>query len=344
MNKINRSHVMIVSLGGLLLFIADLSLGNVHIPFRDIIAGLFGGDFDNEIWSNIFYYFRLPRAITAVLVGAGLGISGLQMQTLFRNPLAGPFVLGISSGASLGVAILVLASYSLGGILIGSGITGWGTVIAASLGAGFVFLIILLVSFRVKESMSLLIIGIMVASITGSIVGALQYFSSAEQIQIFLIWTLGSLGGVTWAELQVLIPTVVIGSMLAFLMFKPLNALLLGDNYATSLGIDLKRSRLLIIVSTCILAGAITAFSGPIAFIGLAVPHITRLVFNTSDHKKLIPFVALTGIILMLICDIISQLPGQEDVLPINIVTSLVGAPVVIWIIMRKRVSKNAFS
>ncbi len=336
--------MILISLAGLLLFIADLSLGNVHIPINVIFSGLFGGHIENEIWSNIFYYFRLPRAITAVLVGAGLGISGLQMQTLFRNPLAGPFVLGISSGASLGVAILVLASYSLGGILVGSGLTGWGTVIAASLGSGFVFLIILLVSLRIRESTSLLIIGIMVASITGSIVGALQYFSSAEQIQIFLIWTLGSLGSVTWAELQVLIPAVVMGSLIAFFLFKSLNALLLGDNYASNLGVNLQRSRILIIISTCILAGSITAFSGPIAFIGLAVPHITRLVFNTSDHKKLIPLVALTGLILLLICDIISQLPGQEDVLPINIVTSIVGAPVVIWIIMRKRVSNNAFS
>jgi iron complex transport system permease protein len=334
---------LLLSFFVLAMFIADLSLGTISIPFSQIIKGLFA-PLDNEIWSNILMHFRLPRAITAILVGAGLGISGLQMQTLFRNPLAGPFVLGISSGASLGVALLILTGASIGGFWFSEFIAGWGSVLAAGVGAGAVFVVILIVSLRVKDSVGLLIIGIMLASITSAFVGALQYFSDAEQIQVFLIWTLGSLGGVTWGELQVLVPTIISGSLLAFVLFKPLNALLLGENYANSMGVHVSRSRILIIISTCILAGSITAFCGPIAFIGLAVPHLTRLVFNTSDHKKLILLVSLTGALLMLMCDIISQLPGQENVLPINIVTSLVGAPVVIWIIMRRRTINSAIT
>ena len=345
MKSLNVVSVTILLLfSAALLFLADLALGSVHIPFRHLLLLLVGGDSGNEIWANIFYHFRLPRAIAAIMVGAALGISGLQMQTLFKNPLAGPFVLGISSGASLGVALLVLASFSFGGMLIGAGLNKWMVVLAACIGAIIVFMIVLALSFRVRESMSLLIIGIMVASITGAAVGALQFFSNAQQIQIFLIWTLGSLGGLTWSTHQVFIPVVLTGISIAFVMFKPLNALLLGENYAQSLGINIKRSRILIIISTSMLAGAVTAFCGPIAFIGLAVPHITRLVINTSDHKKLLPAVAGMGVILMLICDILSQIQGREEVLPINIVTSLVGAPVVIWIIMRKKVVKNAFS
>lgn len=342
MNRIKTNYIVILSISGLILFIADLSLGNVYIPFSEILTGLFGGQIENDISSNIFYYFRLPRAISAVLVGVGLAISGLQMQTLFRNPLAGPFVLGISSGASLGVAILVLASYSLGGMF---GVaSGWATVLAASLGAAAVFFIILLVSFRIKDTMGLLIIGIMMASITGSIVGILQYFSSAEQIQVFLIWTFGSLGGVDWDELQIFIPVIVVGTVGSFLMAKPLNAFVLGDNYARSLGLNVTKGRLLVIISTCLLAGSVTAFGGPIAFIGLAVPHVTRMVFPTGDHRKLIPLVAIMGAVFLLICDLISQLPGRAEVLPINIVTSMVGAPVVIWIILKKRNIRTAFN
>ena len=342
MNRIRTKYIVILSVLGLILFIADLSLGNVYIPFHEILTGLFGGHIENEVSSNIFYYFRLPRAISAVLVGVGLAISGLQMQTLFRNPLAGPFVLGISSGASLGVAILVLASYSLGGVFAVA--SGWATVLAATFGAAAVFFIILLVSIRIKDTMGLLIIGIMMASITGSIVGILQYFSSAEQIQVFLIWTFGSLGGVDWKELQIFIPVVIVGSIISFLMAKPLNAFVLGDNYARSLGLNVTKGRLLVIVGTCLLAGSVTAFSGPIAFIGLAVPHVTRMIFPTGDHRKLVPLVAIMGAIFLLICDLISQLPGRAEVLPINIVTSMVGAPIVIWIILKKRNIRAAFN
>jgi iron complex transport system permease protein len=326
------------------LFLLDIALGSVNIPIGQVPVILFGGETENEVWQNIILHFRLPRAVAAVLVGASLGLSGLQMQTLFRNPLAGPFVLGISSGASLGVALLVLASYGIAGTLISGGLGGWIMVIAAFSGAMGVFILVMAVSYRVRDSMSLLIIGIMLGSITGAIVGALQYFSDAEQIQIYLIWTLGSLGGLTWSELQIFIPVIIIGLAIASVLFKPLNAMLLGDNYARSMGVKLKRSRALIIISTSLLAGTVTAFCGPIAFIGLAVPHITRLVLNTGDHKWLIPAVAGIGSVLMLFCDMISQLPGREEVLPINIVTSIVGAPVVIWIIMRKRAVKNSLT
>jgi iron complex transport system permease protein len=326
------------------LFLLDIALGSVNIPIGQVPVILFGGETENEVWQNIILHFRLPRAVAAVLVGASLGLSGLQMQTLFRNPLAGPFVLGISSGASLGVALLVLASYGIAGTLISGGLGGWIMVIAAFSGAMGVFILVMAVSYRVRDSMSLLIIGIMLGSITGAIVGALQYFSDAEQIQIYLIWTLGSLGGLTWSELQIFIPVIIIGLAIASVLFKPLNAMLLGDNYARSMGVKLKRSRALIIISTSLLAGTVTAFCGPIAFIGLAVPHITRLVLNTGDHKWLIPAAAGIGSVLMLFCDMISQLPGREEVLPINIVTSIVGAPVVIWIIMRKRAVKNSLT
>lgn len=334
--------LIFISLG---LFLLDLALGSVYIPFNEILKMLVGADSDNTVWSNIFYQFRLPRALAAVLVGAGLGISGLQMQTLFRNPLAGPFVLGISSGASLGVAFLVLASFSFRGFIANNaGLNNWMVVFAACAGSGLVFLLVLALSYKIRDSIGLLIIGIMVASITGAVVGGLQFFSNADQIQIFLIWTFGSLGGVSWNEHSVFIPVVVAGMGIAFIMFKPLNALLLGENYAQSLGLNIKKTRALIIISTGMLAGAITAFCGPIAFIGLAVPHITRLVINTGDHKVLIPSVAAVGIMLMIVCDIISQIPGRAEVLPINIVTSLVGAPVVIWIILRKRGINKAFS
>ena len=328
----------------LFLFLLDVALGSVNIPLIQVPKVLLGIEIENEVWENIVLNFRLPRAIAAILVGAALGISGLQMQTLFRNPLAGPFVLGISSGASLGVAILVLASYSFTIGWISGGLNNWLMVIAAFGGSIGVFFLVMAVSYRVRDSMSLLIIGIMLASITGAIVGALQYFSDAEQIQIYLIWTLGSLGGLTWAEMQVFVPVVLIGLIIGMILFKPMNSMLLGDNYAKSMGIRIKRSRGLIIISTSLLAGAVTAFCGPIAFIGLAVPHITRLVFNTGDHKILIPAVACIGSILMLICDMISQLPGTEEVLPINIVTSIIGAPVVIWIILRKKAIKNSLT
>lgn len=328
-----------------LLILLNISLGSVYIPFSNIVSTLFGQTIENEGWQNIIVQFRLPKAITAILVGSGLGISGLLMQTLFRNPLAGPFVLGISSGASLGVALAILAGMTFGIGLTQMGIGGsWILTISASLGAILVLSIVILVSLKVQDSMSLLIIGLMFGSATSAIVTVLQFFSKAESIQAYLVWTFGSLGGVTWQELQIFIPIVFSALLGSFMLSKILNALLLGDNYARSLGVNINKSRLLIIIATAILAGTITAFCGPIAFIGIAIPHITRLIFNTANHKILFPMVVLCGAILMLICDIIAQMPGQEYTLPINAVTSVFGAPLVIWLVVRRKNFSKTFA
>lgn len=312
----------------------DLWLGSVSIPLNDVIAVLFGQDIENDNWQKIIWLFRLPRVITALLVGSGLAISGLLMQTFFRNPLAGPFVLGISSGASLGVAFLVLAGAVLPWTFLSSTI---GVVVAATLGSGLIFILILIIAQKVRDSTVLLIIGLMFGSLSGAIVGILQYLSSAEELQTYMIWTFGSLGGVAWNELPLMAIIIVPTILVSFFMFKPLNVLLLGETYAISLGLNLKSVRNVILLCTSVLAGGITAFVGPIAFIGIAVPHLTRSLFDTSNHKILLPAVALSGAILMVFCDVLAQLPGSSSVLPINAVTSLIGAPVVIWIIMRKR-------
>ncbi|GAA4269565.1 FecCD family ABC transporter permease [Hyunsoonleella aestuarii] len=318
-------------------FFINISLGSVYIPLKDIFNTLIGNASEQETWQFIIQNYRLPKALTAIIVGSGLGVSGLLMQTLFRNPLAGPFVLGISSGASLGVAIIILGSGLIGGILSSLFISKWGIVIAASLGSFLVLLAVLAVSLKVRDTMAILIIGLMFASITASIVSVLSYFGSAEQLQQYIFWGFGSLGNLSWEDITILLIIYVIGILLAKLSTKSLNTLLLGENYAKSLGLNIKQSRFLIIIATSLLAGTITAFTGPIAFIGLAIPHITRQVFNTSNHKILLPAVFLFGAIVMLICDSISQLPNSEFTLPINAITSLVGAPVVIWLLVRKR-------
>jgi iron complex transport system permease protein len=325
------------------LFVLNISLGSIHIPFGQIIHVLSGGEADKASWTNIILNFRLPKAFAAIAVGAGLSISGLQMQTLFRNPLAGPFVLGISSGASLGVALLLLTGISLTGVGFVN-FSGWLVVLAASAGSAFVLLLVMSVSLRVQDSMTLLIIGLMFGSLTGAIVSILQYFSTGEEVQVYLFWTFGSLGGLNWNEVFILLFILTFGIALSVFLTKPLNALLLSENYAKSMGLNVKNVRLLIILSTSLLAGSITAFCGPIAFIGLAVPHLTRLLFNTSNHKILIPSVAMTGAIVMLICDMVAQIPGSDMILPINAITSLLGAPVVIWIILRRGSMKNTFA
>ncbi len=347
MSMSNRLSGIILLLLGLLVILAimNISLGSVYIPFQKILATLMGQSIENEGWQNIIIQFRLPKAITAILVGSGLGISGLLMQTLFRNPLAGPFVLGISSGASLGVAIAILAGMTFGFSLTQMGIGGsWILTISASLGAILVLLVVILASLKVQDNMSLLIIGLMFGSATSAIVTVLQFFSKAESIQAYLVWTFGSLGGVTWQELQIFIPIVLFTLLAAFMLSKKLNALLLGDNYARSMGLNINNTRLLIIIATALLAGTITAFCGPIAFIGIAIPHITRLIFNTSNHKILFPMVVLCGAILMLICDIIAQIPGREYTLPINAVTSVFGAPLVIWLVVKRKNFSKTFA
>ena len=315
----------------------NISLGSVSIPFKDIFNGIIGAPTNNESWQYIIRDFRLPKAFTAILVGSGLGISGLLMQTLFRNPLAGPFVLGISSGASLGVALVIMGSSLFGGSMALLLTSKWTLVIASSLGSFLVLLAVMLVSSKVRDTMAILIIGLMFASITAAVVSVLSYFASAEQLQQYIYWGFGSLGNLNWNELLVLFSISLIGIILSIASIKALNTLLLGENYAKSLGLNIKQSRLLIIVATSLLAGSITAFAGPIAFIGLAIPHITRQVFNTSNHKVLIPAVILFGAIVLLICDSIAQLPTSDYTLPINAITSIIGAPIVIWLLVRKR-------
>ncbi len=317
-------------------FILNVNLGSVSIPTKEIFKSLVGS-IDNENWQYIIQDYRLPKAFTAVLVGSGLGISGLLMQTLFRNPLAGPFVLGITSGASLGVALVIMGSSILSGFFAALLISKWSIVIAASLGSFLVLLAVMIVSTRVRDTMAILIIGLMFGSITAAVVSVLSYFSSAEQLQQYIFWGFGSLGNLSWDELLVFFIIYVIGMLLTVLSIKSLNTLLLGENYAKSLGLNIKKSRILIIIATSLLAGTITAFAGPIAFIGLAIPHITRQIFNTSNHKILLPAVFLFGAIIMLICDSIAQLPASDYTLPINAITSLIGAPVVVWLLVRKR-------
>lgn len=313
-------------------FFVNISLGSVSIPLRSVFESLIGTT-ENYIIQN----YRLPKAFTAILVGSGLGISGLLMQTLFRNPLAGPFVLGISSGASLGVALVILGAGLFGGVFSTLLISKWSIVIAASLGSFLVLLAVLIVSSKVKDTMAILIIGLMFGSITAAVVSVLSYFSSAEQLQQYIFWGFGSVGNLSWQELFIFFLIYSVGIILSILSIKGLNTLLLGENYAKSLGLNIKQSRFIIIVATSLLAGTITAFAGPIAFIGLAIPHITRQIFNTSNHKILLPAVLLFGAIIMLICDSIAQLPTSDYTLPINAITSLLGAPVVIWLLVRKR-------
>ncbi|MGZ2368498.1 iron chelate uptake ABC transporter family permease subunit [Ancylomarina sp. YFZ004] len=344
----NKSKIILF--GGLFILIAlflvvDLILGSVSIPSDKIMAILMGEDVKTS-WNYIILNFRLPKAITAILVGAGLSVSGLMMQTLFRNPLAGPYVLGISSGASLGVALMVMASVLLPGVFgaIYSFLGSWALVVSAIAGASIIFVIIGMASIRISDSVSLLIIGIMFGSITGAVVNILQYFSDPEQLQSFIVWTFGSLSGVTWNEMHLMAPVVVLGLLMSFVLIKPLDALLLGENYARGVGISVNRTRIWVIISTALVAGTLTAFTGPIAFIGVAVPHMARAIFGTASHKVLLPAVVLIGAALMLICDILSQVPGNQTTLPINSVTAMFGGPVVIWVILRSRSVKASFS
>ena len=334
--KSYRNTFILLSIVLIAVWFLNITLGSIHIPFEDVFTAVFNGEVSKDSWKTIIQDYRIPKAITAVLVGAGLSISGLLMQTLFRNPLAGPFVLGISSGASLGVALLILGSSLIGGISA-IAFSSFGMAIAASLGAFLVLSAVLIAANKVRNTMSILIIGLMFGSLTSAIISVLAYFSSAEQLQQFIFWGFGSLGNLSWNELLIFTIIFLIGIFLLAFIIKPLNSMLLGENYAKSLGINIKQTRNLVLIITSILTGVITAFSGPIAFVGLAVPHLTKLLFNTSNHKVLLPAVTITGAILMLIADIISQLPTLEYTLPINAITSLFGAPIVIWLLVRKR-------
>lgn len=317
-----------------ILFVFSLMYGSVSIPFSSVFEALKDNQEVKKSWLFIVQEVRFPKAITAIVAGGALALSGLLMQTLFRNPLAGPFVLGISNGASLGVALLVLS----GGTFLGFQATSsWGMILMAIAGSGTVLALVLAVSSRVQDNLSLLIIGIMIGSITGAVVSVLQFYSNPESIQAYLVWTFGSLAGVNWEQLKILTPVVSVGIFLAFISQKKLNTLLLGNQYAQSLGVSVKQTRIIIILATCLMAGGVTAFAGPIAFLGLAVPHIARAVLQTSDHKMLIPAVVLIGSVLLLACDIVAQLPGNQNTLPLNAVTAMIGAPVVIWVVLKSK-------
>ncbi|WP_050858539.1 iron chelate uptake ABC transporter family permease subunit [Aquimarina agarilytica] len=317
-------------------WLLNLSLGSVAIPFSKIIHSITGTGTIKESWEHILWIYRLPKSITAILVGSGLGVAGLLMQTLFRNPLAGPYVLGLSSGASLGVALCIMGASLFGGLeFIFS--QKWSYAIAASLGSFLVLLCVLLLSTRVKDHMAILIIGLMFASITAGIVSVLSFFASAEALQQYIFWGFGSLGNLSWHELYWFLGFYSMGILVSLTAIKALNSLQLGEAYAKSMGQNIQQSRFLIILGTSLLCGVITAFAGPIAFIGLAIPHLTRQLFKTSNHKILLPAVILLGSILMLICDTISQLPSSELMLPINAITALIGAPVIITLLIRNR-------
>jgi iron complex transport system permease protein len=319
------------------LFFINISLGSITIPFKEIYQSLTGGEASKSTWEYIIVNYRLPKAITVILVGVGLSISGLLMQTLFRNPLAGPYVLGLSSGASLGVAFVILGAGLLPPFLREIILSSYGIVLASTIGSSCVLLAVLLVSIRLRDTMTILIVGLMFGSLSSAIVGTLSFFSTAEQLQKFTFWSLGNLGNLSWTSIVILAVCVLAGLLLSLASIKALNALLLGENYARSLGLNYNKARLIIILATSILAGSITAFAGPIAFIGLAIPHIAKLVFQTSNHTVLFWSTLLFGAIIMLVCDTISQVPGGDITLPINAVTSIFGAPIVIWLLLRKQ-------
>lgn len=335
-----RQWLVLAALLGLVVlgFLLDIALGPVRIPLPAVVRILLGQPADTAAWTFIVEKIRLPKATTAVLVGSALAVSGLQMQTLFRNPLAGPSVLGITAGAGLGVALVMLSGGSAASLyaIRQLGLSGsWLLVAAATAGSALVLLLVLALSARVRDNVVMLIVGVMIGNVTLAVVSIWQYFSAPEQIQEYLLWTFGSLGGVTQQHLWVLASVVGGGLVLAFASSKPLNALLLGENYARSMGLTVNRARFVIIASTSLLAGSITAFCGPIGFVGIAVPHITRALLRTADHRRLVPGCCLVGAGLLLLCDCLTQLPGSQTVLPINIITALLGAPLVIWITLR---------
>ncbi|VAX29835.1 Vitamin B12 ABC transporter, permease protein BtuC [hydrothermal vent metagenome] len=324
------------------LFLLALSVGSVSIPLETTLSILMHKG-DDLVLHRIIWDLRFPKIFTALLAGAALSVSGLQMQTLFRNALAGPFVLGINAGASLGVALVVLGT--------GAGITLMGNAgliadlslfLAAIIGAGSVLIVVIALSQRVQNNVTLLIVGLIFGMMVNSLVSVLIYFSEPEEIQSYLIWTFGSFRGVTWDKLGILAPAILSGLVIALTTIKPLNALLLGETYARSMGLSLTKARRLIIMSTAILAGSVTAFCGPIGFLGIAVPHLCRGLFDTSDHRILFPAVVLMGAALALLSEIVAQLPGTQQTLPLNAITALLGGPVILWIILKRRVSVNA--
>lgn len=334
-----KRNIFVFSLLGLLLlisFILNLLLGSIHIPTKEALQVLFGNS-ENELWRTILFNFRLPKSITAIVAGAALSVSGLQMQTTFRNPLAGPYVLGISSGASLGVAIMLLGFSSIASVKLTGLLTSFSLAGAAILGSMVVLFVILAVSVRVKDIMTILILGMMFGSAASALVSILQFFSNESMLKAFVIWTMGSLSSVAGMQLHVFTGIVGLGLIMSLISIPMLNVIQLGDTYAKGVGLNMGLSRTMIFLSTSLLAGGVTAFCGPIGFIGIAIPHVGRLIFRTANHAVLLPGVILLGSISLLILDTISQLPGQSISLPINSVAALMGIPIVIYVVLKNK-------
>lgn len=337
-----KRHVVfliIIFLTILIFFFLNLILGTISIPLKAIVNILFGGEGESAIWQNIIWKSRFPQTITALFAGAGLSISGLQMQTVFRNPLAGPSELGISSGASLGVALIILLSGNIAGTAL-SQVGFFGEVavsVAAISGALAVMAIIIAISQRIRGNVILLIIGVMIGYIATAIIGVLKFFSNDEDVRAYVIWGLGSFSKVSGNQVYTFAIIMAILIPLSFLLIKTLNLMLLGEGYARNLGLNVKKARLYVICSACIMTAIVTAYCGPIVFLGLAVPHLCRTIFMSSDHRVLMPAVTLTGASLALLCNLIARMPGFEGALPINSVTALIGAPIVISVLFGKR-------
>lgn len=332
---------ILLFLASLAFFVLNLLLGTVKIPIDAVLSILMGDGSQSEIWSNIIWSSRVPQALTATVAGAGLAVSGLQMQTVFRNPLAGPSVLGISNGASLGVAMVVLMSGSLGGVALSRlGYLGDAAMsVAAIIGSLAVMALILYVSQKVKGDVTLLIIGVMIGYLATAVIGVLKFFSAEEDVKAYVVWGLGSFARVSGDQMMLFVLLMVGLLPLSMLLSKTMNLLLLGDYYASNLGLNLKRARLLVISCSGILVAIVTAYCGPIMFIGLAVPHLCRAIFQTSDHRVLMPATMLTGACLALICNLVARMPGFEGALPVNSVTALVGAPIIASVLFRRHQS-----
>lgn len=341
----NRKHMLLF--GGLVVlsvfaFLLSLSWSSVAIPLRQVLAVLMGGAVEKESWRTIVMDIRLPRVLTAVAVGIGLGLSGLQMQTLFRNPLASPFTLGVTSGASLGVALVVIVGSPWAAIIgygsFGGGVLGnLGTVAGAALGAFAVLVIMLAVAARVKDMTTVLLLGVVIGALVSAVVTVLVYFADEQRTREFVEWGFGSFHKVRWDEIPFFLSVVGVGSIIAALATKYLNALLLGENYAQSMGLNIQRARLIIMTSASLMAGAVVAYAGPIGFLGIAIPHLARGLFGTSDHRILVPASIWIGVVLALACGILAEMPSSSLNLPINAATSLFGAPVALWVLLRAR-------
>lgn len=337
MTKRNTILFSALAVATLLLFVVDLAVGSVAIPLDEVWRGLWGSGADGDATSLIIRNFRLPKAVMALLAGAALSTVGLQMQTLFRNPLAGPYVLGVSSGASLGVSIMLLGLPLLGISTANPVVQNVGVAGAAWIGSAAIMMVVMAVTARIKNIMTVLILGMMFGSAASALVEIMQYLSPEGALKSYVVWTMGSLGGVTLTQLRVVVPVIVVGLVLSVLLIKPLNILLLGENYARTMGLNIRRTRLMVTLTTVLLAGTVTAYCGPIGFVGLAVPHVARMLFREADHRVLVPATMLCGTTIMLLCDIASSLPASDLSLPINTVSALVGIPIVIIVIFRNR-------